>query len=161
MTARRVRKAARTGAPSPVLYAFDAVTLKPLWRSAPGQLHTSGKYNEPAFAGDVVVVGTDRIQAFGSGGRMPASIARTDTATAQAAPTVADSGLDGATLYKQRCAACHDHPQGNIPPRALIASRSRESIVDTLTRGAMRAQATGLSANDIGAIAEHVKRGDR
>lgn len=159
--ARRSALLSGPDAPSPVLYAFDAVTLKPLWRSAPGQLHTSGKYNEPAFAGDDVVVGTDRIQAFGSGGRMPASIARTDTATAQAAPTVADSGLDGATLYKQRCAACHDHPQGNIPPRALIASRSRESIVDTLIRGAMRAQATGLSANDIGAIADHVKRGDR
>jgi hypothetical protein len=30
-----------------VEYAFDAMTLKLLWRSAPGQLHTSGKYNQP------------------------------------------------------------------------------------------------------------------
>jgi cytochrome c553 len=52
---------------------------------------------------------------------------------------------------------CHDHPQGNIPPRQLIASRSHSRIVDTLTHGAMRAQAAGLSAHDIDAIARYLK----
>jgi len=53
-------------APHPVLYAFDALTLKLLWRSADGELETSGKYNEPATARGTVFVGTDRVVAFGS-----------------------------------------------------------------------------------------------
>ena len=63
--ARRSASLAGTDAPRPVLYAFEAMTLKLLWRSRPGALHTSGKYNEPAFARGSVFVGTDRIQAFG------------------------------------------------------------------------------------------------
>src|SRR6185312_11483150 len=34
-------------APRPLLYAFDAKSLKLLWKSADGQLRASGKYNEP------------------------------------------------------------------------------------------------------------------
>jgi hypothetical protein len=52
-------------APQPVLYALDAQTLQLLWKSAPGQLGTSGKYNEPIVSRGIVFVGTDRIQAFG------------------------------------------------------------------------------------------------
>lgn len=52
-------------APLAVLYAFDAATLKLLWKSAPGQLATTGKYNEPTVLNGVAYVGTDRIQAFG------------------------------------------------------------------------------------------------
>ena len=63
--ARRSASLAGADAPRPALYAFDAMTLKLLWKSAPGALHTSGKYNEPAFARGTVFVGTDRIQAFG------------------------------------------------------------------------------------------------
>ena len=51
--------------PSPVLYAIDAISMELLWRSAPGQLYPSGKYNEPLVTGGKVFVGTDRIQAFG------------------------------------------------------------------------------------------------
>jgi hypothetical protein len=63
--ARRSALLVGDGAPKPVLYAFDAIALLPLWRSAPGQLHASGKYNEPAIARGTVFVGTDRIQALG------------------------------------------------------------------------------------------------
>lgn len=156
--ARRSAPLAGPGAPAPVLYALDAASLKLLWKSASGQLRTSGKYNEPTFAGGEVVVGTDRIQAFGMGAskQKPASSASL-VASPPAPQPVADSGLDGATLYQQRCAMCHDHPQGNIPPRQLIASRSHTRIVDTLTHGAMRAQAAGLSAHDIDAIARYLK----
>jgi hypothetical protein len=52
-------------APRPVLYAFDALTLRRLWNSAPGVLNSGGKYNEPAIARGTVFVGTDRVQAFG------------------------------------------------------------------------------------------------
>jgi len=156
--ARRSAPLAGPGPPAPVLYALDGHTLDLLWKSAPGQLHTSGKYNEPVFAHGAVVVGTDRIQAFGPGApaRVPSTVVADAAAVASQAAAVADSGLDGEALFKQRCAACHDHPQGNIPPRTLLESRSRAYIVDTLTHGAMRAQAAGLSANDIDAIAGYL-----
>ncbi|HEY1659925.1 MAG TPA: family 16 glycoside hydrolase [Candidatus Sulfotelmatobacter sp.] len=52
-------------APQPILYAFDAMNLKLLWKSPPGVLSPSGKYNEPAVVNGAVFVGTDRVQAFG------------------------------------------------------------------------------------------------
>lgn len=165
------RSAALAGAeaPAPVLYGFDAATLHLLWRSAQGELHTSGKYNEPAFSRDAVLVGTDRIQAFGPSGertaepfqeragRQPASAAAAAPA-AETARSATTRGLaDGETLYRQRCAMCHDDPRGSIPPRQWLASLPRAAIVDALARGAMRAQAAGLSAGDIDAIAEALK----
>jgi hypothetical protein len=159
--ARRSAPLAGKDAPAPVLYAFDAMTLKLLWRSAPGQLHTSGKYNEPTFARGAVVVGTDRIQAFGIGAApLPRRTERTAEIAADriAVAVAADSGLDGETIYQQRCSACHDHPQGNIPPRELIARRSHSHIVDTLANGAMRPQAAGLGPGDIEAVARYLRK---
>ena len=50
----------------PVLYAFNAETMTPIWSSAYQQLDMpSGKYNSLAVARGNVFVGTDRIQAFG------------------------------------------------------------------------------------------------
>ena len=62
------------GAPQPVLYAFDAISLKLLWKNAPGVLFTSGKYNEATIIDGMALVGTDRIQAFGlrASARVPA-----------------------------------------------------------------------------------------
>jgi hypothetical protein len=54
-----------TAVSRPVLYAFDAMTLDRLWRSAPEELHVGGKYASPTVARGLVLVGTDRIQAFG------------------------------------------------------------------------------------------------
>lgn len=51
--------------PHPVLYAFDASTLQLLWSSTPDQLNVGGKYNHAVIAHGTVMVGTDRIQAFG------------------------------------------------------------------------------------------------
>src|SRR5262245_963149 len=50
---------------APTLYAYDALTLQPLWSSAYQQLDLGGKYNTIAAARGQVFVGTDRIQAFG------------------------------------------------------------------------------------------------
>ena len=49
----------------PILYAFDALTLRPLWSSAWSELFVGGKYGHPTIARGIVFVGTDRIQAFG------------------------------------------------------------------------------------------------
>ena len=61
------RSAPLTGpkAPSPVLYAVAPRTLKVLWKSNPGFLQASGKYNSPTVANGDVYIGTDRIVAFG------------------------------------------------------------------------------------------------
>jgi hypothetical protein len=49
----------------PTLYAYDALTLQPLWSSAHNELDVAGKYYSPTIARGSVFVGTDRIQAFG------------------------------------------------------------------------------------------------
>lgn len=48
-----------------VLYACDATNLKLLWKSPPGELAATGKYNEPTVLDRAAHLGTDRIQAFG------------------------------------------------------------------------------------------------
>jgi outer membrane protein assembly factor BamB len=48
--------------PHPILYAFDAKTLKLLWKAS--DLQIGGKYNHPVVAHGTVMVGTDRIEAF-------------------------------------------------------------------------------------------------
>jgi hypothetical protein len=50
---------------APTLYAYNALTMQPLWSSAYQQLDLGGKYNTIAAARGNVFVGTDRIQAFG------------------------------------------------------------------------------------------------
>ncbi len=145
-------------APRPVLYAMNAQSLAIVWQSAPGELFTSGKYNEPAFGGGQVFVGTDRIQAFGAGGRRITDRLPVAGKNVQATVDPALAGIAPATLYAQRCAACHDHPQGNIPPRAVIAARPHPRIVDALSRGVMRPHAQGLSARQIEELAMYVKQ---
>ncbi len=133
--ARRSASLAGSDAPRPVLYALDALSLELLWKSRAGELHTSGKYNEPAFARGMVFVGTDRIQAFGVKGEAP----------------------DGKRIYEQRCAVCHENPDGRIPPRELIAMRSTATIIAALTGGVMREEAAGLSAAEIEAVAWYLQ----
>ena len=154
--------------PRPVLYAFDAGDLRELWRSPPGQLHTSGKYNEPSFGANVVIVGTDRLQAFGRQGalrdRIPpgaaaavatvppaakATAATPSSATLAPRPLTPAERLEATQLYAARCAACHDQAQGNIPPREVLAGYAPERIARALHGGIMRAQAQGLEARQI------------
>jgi hypothetical protein len=163
-------------APQPVLYALDARSLRELWRSAPGELATSGKYNAPAFGAGLVFVGTDRLQAFGPGGHaqhMPERGRFSHVGPAQPAPTAPPAaatpsgttptsadGQGAAQAWTARCAACHDQAQGNIPPRAVLATYARERIVHALTDGIMRPHAAGLDAAQIGALADFVRAGD-
>ncbi len=63
---------------------------------------------------------------------------------------------EGAALYKQKCAVCHDEQSDRIPPLFLIRRRSAEDVVQTLTTGSMKQQAAGLSADQIRALAIHL-----
>jgi polyvinyl alcohol dehydrogenase (cytochrome) len=59
-------------------------------------------------------------------------------------------------IYQQRCAVCHDNPQDRVPPRFLIARRSAEDVIRTLTTGSMKQQAAGLTADEIRALAVYL-----
>jgi hypothetical protein len=50
---------------APVLYAYNALTMQPIWNSAYQELSMGGKYNSVAVARGNLFVGTHRIQAFG------------------------------------------------------------------------------------------------
>src|SRR3569833_2962381 len=79
-----------------------------------------------------------------------------------AAPTPAasaGSAPDGAALYAQRCAGCHDQPRGHLPSREALANRSPINIVMTLRTGMMQPQAAGLSAEEDNAIAAFLTAG--
>ncbi len=144
-------------APKPVLYALDATTLALLWRSAPGQLHPSGKYNEPVIARGTVFVGTDRLQAFGlrSPGAAPVpSAPALESIDAAAAQPVADAtAAQGRILYLARCAPCHDQGRREIPSRTAIAARPAAFIVEKMALGSMQSAALGLDDGQLQAIA--------
>jgi polyvinyl alcohol dehydrogenase (cytochrome) len=66
---------------------------------------------------------------------------------------------DGAALYAQRCAACHERTDSHAPPRSALASRSSTNIVMALMTGVMRPQAAGLSHEQVNAIAGYLTVG--
>lgn len=51
------------GTPRPILYAMDAATTGTLWQST--DLEVGGKYSTAVVAHGTVIVGTDRLRAFG------------------------------------------------------------------------------------------------
>ncbi len=74
----------------------------------------------------------------------------------RAAWSAAEPPSEGAKLYQQYCAACHDHPKDRIPARAVIAKRPPEEALQALTTGLMRTQAAGLTLNERTALATFV-----
>ena len=68
-------------------------------------------------------------------------------------------GSPGQTIYRARCASCHDAEAGSpeatrAPSRAALRERSREAIVAALsTGGSMAPMATGITAVEKAAIA--------
>jgi len=66
------------------------------------------------------------------------------------------SAQDGAAIYKERCASCHDAPEGRVPPLSAIKAMSGEAIYVALTMGAMRTQAQGLSTPQIFALLGYI-----
>jgi polyvinyl alcohol dehydrogenase (cytochrome) len=61
---------------------------------------------------------------------------------------------DGALVYKQNCAACHDAGLARVPQKAVLSTLAPDSIVKALVSGAMRFQGVLLSADEKKAVAE-------
>ena len=70
------------------------------------------------------------------------------------------SAQDGAAIYKERCASCHDMPTARVPSLSAIKAMSGEAIYLALTSGIMKTRAEGLStAGDL--RADRLHRADR
>lgn len=157
--------------PRPVLYAFDALSLKLLWKNAPGVLFPTGKYNEATVADGMVLVGTDRIQAFGLRSAAAARAAKPPApATKGAAPTgkavpapapvsAAQMIARGRTIYQARCAACHNARQPGTPTRADLRAMPRQRITYAMLTGVMKPMASGMSRADAENVARFLNEG--
>jgi polyvinyl alcohol dehydrogenase (cytochrome) len=66
------------------------------------------------------------------------------------------SAQDGAAIYKERCASCHDAPAGRVPSISAIKAMSGEAIYLSLTSGTMRSRAEGLSMPQLFALLAYI-----
>jgi polyvinyl alcohol dehydrogenase (cytochrome) len=66
------------------------------------------------------------------------------------------SAQDGAAIYKERCASCHDMPAARVPSLAAIKAMSGEAIYAALTSGVMKSRAEGLSTAQIFALLGYI-----
>jgi polyvinyl alcohol dehydrogenase (cytochrome) len=56
---------------------------------------------------------------------------------------------DGAALYRERCASCHDSPSGRAPSITAIKEMTGEAVYAAMTTGAMKSQTNGLSTQEV------------
>ena len=66
------------------------------------------------------------------------------------------SAQDGAAIYKERCASCHDMPAARVPSLTTIKAMSGEAIYIALTSGVMKTRAEGLSTAEIFALIGYI-----
>lgn len=75
----------------------------------------------------------------------------------QAPPPSPEILKQGADIYEANCAACHDHPEGRIPPRSFITvTKSPEYIIRALTNGPMMQQGSNLTPQQRIAVATYL-----
>jgi len=66
------------------------------------------------------------------------------------------SAEDGSAIYKERCASCHDAPEGRVPSLIAIKAMSGEAIYLALTSGSMKSRAEGLTTAQIFALLTYI-----
>ena len=66
------------------------------------------------------------------------------------------SAQDGSAIYKERCASCHDAPEGRVPSLTAIKAMSGEAIYVALTSGSMKTRAEGLTTAEIFALIGYI-----
>jgi mono/diheme cytochrome c family protein len=70
------------------------------------------------------------------------------------------AGPDGAAIYRDSCAACHDSPaQSRAPAAASFQMTSPENIVRALESGLMKEQGASLTADEKQAVAAFLRDG--
>ncbi|MBZ5577426.1 MAG: PQQ-binding-like beta-propeller repeat protein [Acidobacteriia bacterium] len=63
---------------------------------------------------------------------------------------------DGAAIYQERCASCHDMPQARVPSLSTIKAMTGEAIYGALTSGTMKSRAEGLTTQQIFALLGYI-----
>jgi polyvinyl alcohol dehydrogenase (cytochrome) len=64
---------------------------------------------------------------------------------------------DGSVLFKTRCATCHlEQPDGRTPARPELARLAPELVINEMVNGKMKLQASGLSTDEMRALATYV-----
>jgi polyvinyl alcohol dehydrogenase (cytochrome) len=63
---------------------------------------------------------------------------------------------DGAALYRERCASCHDSPAGRVPSIASIRQMTGQAVYAALTNGVMKSQTSGLSTQQVIALLVYI-----
>jgi polyvinyl alcohol dehydrogenase (cytochrome) len=63
---------------------------------------------------------------------------------------------DGAAIYKERCASCHDAAKEHTPPLSALKALSPAAVNTALTSGSMRSQAQGLSTDALAALIAYI-----
>lgn len=66
------------------------------------------------------------------------------------------SAQDGAAIYNERCAKCHDTPAERVPSLSAIKAMSGEGIYIALANGVMKTQAEGLSTPEMFALIGYI-----
>ena len=66
------------------------------------------------------------------------------------------SAQDGARIYKDRCASCHDAPEARVPSLTTIKAMSPEAVYMTLTSGVMKSRAEGMPIAQIFALIGYI-----
>ena len=56
-----------------------------------------------------------------------------------------DTRIDGAALFNERCAGCHDNPEIKAPTREALSHMSKAAVLQAMEFGRMQAEAAGLS----------------
>jgi polyvinyl alcohol dehydrogenase (cytochrome) len=71
-------------------------------------------------------------------------------------PLSAQTPVDGAKVYADNCASCHDQPTGRTPPKDALTERTADAIHLALTSGSMAIQGVTLSVAEKKAVSEYL-----
>ncbi|EJL31118.1 PQQ-binding-like beta-propeller repeat protein [Novosphingobium sp. AP12] len=63
---------------------------------------------------------------------------------------------EGAQIYREQCASCHDTGAARAPARVILAYMTPDAIVAALTTGPMQAQGSALSRQQKVDVAQHL-----
>ena len=91
----------------------------------------------------------------GAGLAAPAPV---DPSDAAKAPSIGGSSKypEGAKVYQEHCAGCHDTGAGRAPARVILSNMTPRTIYDALTTGAMRVQGSALSDPEKQQVAQNL-----
>ena len=84
-------------------------------------------------------------------GAMGLALAVAGASLAQASPAP-----DGAAVFAQRCAGCHDKPSGHMPSHEALTRRGTTNVMMALTAGAMKPMTSGMSKDEMSAVAGYL-----